>query len=101
MFYARLSTNGQETNKLYFDRKEFITDTFNPDTKVLFVLDFVVHGKGYQNRKSSVRDIAIEWSNNGDVTGLDMSDLWCLSNWFYKNGKRYGFLEEFSENGLC
>ena len=101
MFFAKYVIDGKEKSELYFDHQKFVSDTFNPMTEIVTLIDFTVHGKTYQERKASVKNIAIDWSNSGDTSGLFMDDLWFLSLWFEKNGKRYGFLEEFTENGLC
>lgn len=101
MFYAKFSINGVEKCKLYFDWGEYHFDTFSPDTKIIALIDFTVHGKDYQSRKASVESIGIDWSNSSDVIGLYYSDLAILSDWFYRNGKRYGLLCDFIENGLC
>ena len=101
MFYAKYVINGKEKSELYFDKTKFISDTFNPMTEIVTLIDFTIHGKTYQERKASAESIAIDWSNSGDISGLFMSDLWVLSDWFYRNGKRYGLLEDFTENGLC
>jgi len=101
MFFAKYVIDGVEHNTLYFDRSEFIKDTFSPDTQIVSIVDFTVHGKTYRERKSSVEQIAHDWDINGDTSGLYWSDMAVLSDWFYRNGKRYGLIEEFTENGFC
>ena len=80
--------------------EQFKRDTFSPLTQFEGVL-FEVRGDSYRERKESVRDIAIEFSNIANCGGLTWSDLNILSDWFYRYGKRYGLLTEFRENGLC
>ena len=101
MFFAKYAIDGKEKSELYINHEKFISDTFSPNTEIITLIDFTVHGRTYQEQKASVESIAIDWSNSGDVSGLYMSDLWVLSDWFYKNGKRYGLLKDFTENGLC
>ncbi len=101
MFYARYTIDGAEKEVLYFDNRDFIKDTFSPNTQIDFILDFIIYGKDYQSKKAWLHNLAVEWSNHGDVGSLYMSDLWHISDWFYRNGKRYGLLHEFRENGLC
>lgn len=101
MFYAKFESHGKEKSALYFDWEEYMVDTFDPNTKPISFIQFNVIGKDYQSRKNHVRNIAVDWSNHADVGDLYMSDLWHISDWFYRNGKRYGLLEEFRENGLC
>lgn len=101
MFYAKYAINGEEKCELYFDWGKFHSDTFSPETEVICLIDFTVHGKDYQSRKASVESTGIDWSNSGDTTGLFYSDLALIGDWFYRNGKRYGLLRDFVENGLC
>lgn len=101
MFFAKYITNGTEKSELYFGWDKFHADTFSPDTKIVCLIDFTVHGKDYQSRKASVESIGIDWSNSVDASGLFYSDIAILSDWFYRNGKRYGLLRDFTENGLC
>lgn len=102
MFFVKIKskTTGEEVNKLYYEYSELYHDTFSPDLDIVTFIRFTIHGKDYHSRKSSLEEIAIDWSNNGDATGLYMSDLWSISDWFYRNGKRYGLLTDFNENGL-
>lgn len=101
MFYSRYITDGRETEKLYFDWDEYHKDTFSPDTKCFEFIEFTIHGKTYQDKKQWLYNIAVDWSNNASLGQLYMSDLCIITDWFYRNGKRYGLLEEFYENGLC
>ena len=97
MFFAKFAINGKTTAELYSNWDKFHRDTFAPDTEIITLIDFVIHGKDYQTRKESLRTLAIEWSN-ADTEGIYTSDLCDISNWFYLKGKRYGLLEEFNEN---
>ena len=104
MFYARIKDqNGNEHAELYsghYAWDKFHSDTFNPLTEVIEFVQFKVTGKDYRSRKSCVEDIAIEWSHY-DTSGLYMSELIEVADWFYKYGKRYGLLKEFRENAIC
>lgn len=79
---------------------EYHTATFSPLTDVLFITDFKVKGKTYADRKEFVRNMAIEYSNNG-AFGLSWGEVAYVGDMFYKLGKRYGLLKEFKENGIC
>lgn len=101
MTYLHCTTAGTEKNVLCIDRSEHENIISMPETEVLTIIDFTIHGKDYKSRKASCEQVAIDFSNDGDTTGLFYSDLWHISDWFYRNGKRYGLLKEFIENGLC
>jgi hypothetical protein len=62
---------------------------------------FKVSGKTYTERKENLRDLAIEYSNNVGETCLSYGELAEIGCFFEKNGKRYGLLKEFKENGIC
>lgn len=93
-----------ETNNEYMATftswSEYHTATFSPLIDVLFITDFKVKGKTYADRKEFVRNIAIDYSNNG-AFGLSWGEVAMISDMFYKLGKRYGLLKEFKENCIC
>lgn len=93
----------EPTAKLYLGKEglqRFYSDTFSPLTYFEGV-QFVIRGDTYAERKESCRDVAIQFSNIANCGGLYWSDLQIIGDWFYRNGKRYGLLTEFRENGLC
>lgn len=100
MFFAKFSINGHETAQIYDSWTQFNKDTFSPDTEIKTLIEFVIHGKDYQTRKTNLHDLAVEWSNC-DSEGIDMWDSCDIANWFFLKGKRYGLLEEFHENAIC
>ena len=101
MYYVRLKVAGTAKNVLCMDRKELVKETSRPGAETDLVIDFTIHGKEYRTRKADCEYIAILWSNEADTTGLYMSDMYHIADWFYRNGKRYGLLADFIENGLC
>lgn len=64
------------------------------------ILPLRVSGRTYQERKDSLRDLAIEYQY-ADNGGLSWGDYSLICDFFRTNGKRYGLLREFSENGIC
>ena len=102
MFYAKYKNeSGNIENRLYFDHGSYIKDTFNPECETLTTINFALSGYGYKKKKEAARNIAVEWSNIGDVSGLSWFDICHISEWFSTIGKRFGLLSEFRENGLC
>ena len=73
-------------------------NTFSPNCKDIAVLDFKISGNNYIERQSNLIEIAKDWQNN--FAGLEWSygEYACVSDWFYKNAKRYGLIKEFKEN---
>ena len=100
MFFAKYEIDGEENTGLYFDYSIYYRDTFSPCYKMVTFIRFVIHGKNYQSRKESLRDLAINWSNS-DISGISYGELATIQDWLCKNGKRYGLLEEFRENAIC
>lgn len=62
--------------------------------------------KTYYEKKEQFRQEAISFSNRTDIfkeyKGRDISysELAFWAEYFYKQGKRYGLLKEFKENGI-
>lgn len=78
------------------------SDTFSPDTEVLLIIDFKVSGSDYAARKENVRDKARDFQSLFSLYGVSMSygELQCFCDYFTTQGKRYGLLREFRENGV-
>lgn len=100
MFFAKYINNNQEHSKLYNSWEQYHRDTWNPLTERIHLIDFRISGTDYKSRKQALRDIAVEWSNC-DSSGLFMSELSAICDWFSANAKRYGLQREFQENGIC
>lgn len=100
MFLARYKTNNIEYIELYTDYNKYHTDTFNPDTEIIAMIDFTIHGKTYNDRKASLEQIAINYSNT-DCSGISWNELAIIEQFFRRNGKRYGLMQEFTENAIC
>ena len=88
-----------ETTVLYLDIKDYLNDTWNPENKarVIHTMDFVIHGKTYQERKANFEEIAKDFRAH-DVGGLYYSDYVILQDYFETNARRYGLLKELMEN---
>lgn len=93
--------NGKIESNLYYDWNEWHKDTFSPVTEIITILLFKVRGKNYSERKENLKDLAIKYSYSVGETCLSYGELADIGNFFEKNGKRYGLLKEFKENGIC
>ena len=54
----------------------------------------------YYEKKAQVQAQAIEWQHTFAEHNYSYYDLYEFGNYFYKQGKRYGLLKEFRENGI-
>ena len=105
MIFAKVKkADGHTESNLYWYWDALHADTFSPDSDVLFVLPFEIHGKTYAQRKESLRDLAIDfqYNNDGDTdVQLSMGELGDFCDFFERMGRRYGLLREFRENCIC
>lgn len=106
MFIGYYELDGKPYNNIYFysnygenGYQLWFEDTFNAEEER--VLDFKIKGKTYSERKAYLEDLAIDYSNNFACLSWSYGELAEISDWFYKNGKRYGLLTEFRENAIC
>jgi hypothetical protein len=54
----------------------------------------------YRQRKDAARDAAIELQNQTNERAVSWKEITEICAYFEKQGKRYGLLTEFRENGL-
>lgn len=55
----------------------------------------------YNIKKYEIKVQFIEWQNNFNKYCKSWGDIAYWGDYFYKQGKRYGLLKEFRENGIC
>lgn len=86
---------------LFMDEKELAEAVLDPECEgVTDILRFVVHGDCYKERKQCVRDLALAFQN-ADQGGLSYVEIAAVEDFFRKNGKRYGLMDEFEANCIC
>lgn len=54
----------------------------------------------YQEKKADVREKAIDFQQVFSECDFSYSEIIEYQNYFLKQGKRYGLLKEFRENGI-
>lgn len=54
----------------------------------------------YQKAKEKIRELAIEWQNDFCNHNYSWGELAFYSGFFEEQGRRYGLLKEFRENGV-
>lgn len=76
-------------------------ETFSPTCRNINVLNLVIFGKTYKEKKDFLRCLAIKWSLEFSQYSWSYGELAEIQGWFFENGKRYGLLKEFKENCIC
>lgn len=56
--------------------------------------------KTYKQRKEEARAEAIETQIKIQRLAISYGEIYDLSTYFYKIGKKYGLIKEFKENGI-
>ena len=103
MFYGSYITeSGEIVGGFYSDYEEWFKETFPPDTQVSVIIDLHVHGDTYEKRKDDVRNKAIDFQRLFGEYSVPMSwtELAMWGEYFEKQGRRYGLVAEFRENGI-
>lgn len=60
----------------------------------------IVRGRTWEEKREDLRRLAIDISH-AQYGGLSWGEEALLGDFFEKNGRRYGLLREFRENGIC
>jgi hypothetical protein len=55
----------------------------------------------YQQKKEQVRNEAIDWQDWLSENNVSYEGLAIASDYFERQGRRYGLLQEFRENAIC
>jgi hypothetical protein len=55
--------------------------------------------ENYEKRKEEIREEAKEWQASDKY--YSWGEIAERENYFYTQGKKYGLLREFHENGIC
>ena len=102
MFFGAYKLDDEIKGGFYNDYEQWFKDTWCPTTEIVGVVDFVVHGSNYAERKNDVRNKAIDYQSLfSDGVSFSWGDLAEFGSYFEEQGKRYGLLGEFRENGIC
>ena len=54
----------------------------------------------YNKKKEELRDEEIQWSYDTSERKMSYYDLMVEQSYFYEQGKKYGLIREFRENGI-
>ena len=101
MFIGKYELDNKVYNFIYYSWDEWYKDTFSVNSANHEILEFKVSGKDYRERQSNLVELAKEWQLHFADMCWSYGELAEVENWFYKNAKRYGLLNEFKVNGIC
>jgi len=105
MFIGYYELDNKEYFNIYYKNKDgydtWYSDTFSPTCKNINILNFIIYGSTYKDRKEYLRELAIKWQLEFSNLSWSYGELAEIENYFYKNGKKYGLLKEFKENCIC
>ena len=101
MFIGKFELDNKVYNNIYYDYKAWYEDTFSVNSSNFETLDFKISGKDYRERQSNLVELAKDWQLHFSQYSWSYGELAEIEDWFYKNAKRYGLLEEFRVNGIC
>lgn len=88
-------------NKNKYGFEEWEKVTFSPYATDIEMLDFIIKGKTYQEKKESARQLAIDWQLKFAGLSWSYGELYEIESYFLEIGKKYGLLKEFHENAIC
>lgn len=105
MFLGYYELDGKENFNIYYKNSlgydEWYKDTFSPLCKNINILNFLIYGDTYKDKKEYLRELAIKWQHEFSSLSWSYGELAEIQGYFEKNGKRYGLLKEFKENCIC
>lgn len=107
--------DGRISAALYHKWEDWHKDTFSPEIRIIATLELSLKTAGeifwtcrpgkripeYQKKRMVLEDVAHQWDDLRGNYAFELGDLIQIQNWFYTNGKRYGLLKDFQENGIC
>lgn len=103
MIYANIGTTDEfyPVGMVFENEADFCEAVKNETVyEVRDIVRFIVSGENYQTRKECVRNLALDWQA-ADQGGISWGELFEVQDFFRRNGKKYGLLREFQENGIC
>lgn len=107
MFFVKTKScvDGHTESGIYrCEHIEMVDSVRKAKSIFLFVLPFRIVGKTYNERKDSLRNIAIDfqYENDGETDyQLSMEKIGLVEDFFERMGRKYGLLREFRQNAIC
>lgn len=95
-----INSNKEIQKNIYYNYDLWHKDTWTPGVEILAYIPLKVSGKNYNEKQEDLRQKAIEYQKTLLFCFWSCSETVEITDFFYKNGKRYGLLREFKENGI-
>lgn len=93
------SDDWQTYSYLFANERNYRLFEDHSKDRIFDVIRFRVSGKTYAEKKASLRDVAVNYSN-AYIEGLYLEDIIEISRFFEKYGRMYGLVREFTENAI-
>ena len=93
--------NDEQSAKACYSWDDVNEFFFNPCYDDAYVIPLQVHGKTYAEKKADLQAQAVDFSNVVGSMVMSWGESAYISDFFERNGRRYGLLREFQENGIC
>jgi len=104
MFIGIYTLENKTYNNLYYKIHAgwdaWHSDTFSPDCEDMKILDFIIRGKTYEERKAEAEELAKDWQLHFSQYPWSYAELAEIESYFEKIGKQYGLLKVFRENAI-
>lgn len=105
MFLGYYEIDGEGYNYIYYKNskgyKAFCEDIFKSYYECIDYLDLKITGKTYKEKQDCLYDLAVYYQSHFAMKPWSWGELATITDFFYKNGKRYGMYKELHENGIC
>lgn len=92
-----------ESNEILYEGGIYTEEGAAPANaeNIRLFLPLRVSGSTYKERKADLEEKAKEWQeSHSDFIGWSYGELAIIQSFFEVNGKRYGLIREFRENGI-
>ena len=93
--------NDEQEAKACYSWDEVNKFFFSPFYDFKYIIPLQVHGKTYAEKKADLQAQAVDFSNVVGSLVMSWGESAYISDFFERNGRRYGLLREFQENGIC
>lgn len=104
VYYPDFETTDENTieNGIFTRSNSFTAEELEKEfnLRMISFIPLEVKGRTYAERKADLDEKAIAWSYAGSVTNWSYGELAEIQSFFAEQGRRYGLIREFRENGI-
>lgn len=102
MLRIAVRVHGDEVEaRTCYDMAEVHEFFFSPSYDDKYIIPLRVRGRNYAERKADLEAQAVDYSHVFSDMIISWGESAYISDFFERNGRRYGLLREFRENGIC